>query len=223
MYTQKVPKTQKADSTPYTVYDFHGEDVVSLRRDSWSFMDYYQITSIDPANVSLAIRVEKRYKSGRIETVALTKWNVKSTDTDNPLDNNFYKANMALQEMLPLFRESHIIVIERQLHINYKAVRISQHIITFMMVKLFRVPSYPMIFEVDPKLKSKVFNAGRLDAREVKKWAVEKAIELLEARNDTAGLDIMNAIKGKKDDVADTIVQIEALARTIGLPVTPEI
>ena len=207
MFQRKVPKSQEIDKNNYTLYEFH-----STKERNWT-ENYYQIVSIDPAIVNLAIRIEKRY-TNRIETIFMDKINVTS---ENPYD----KISRTFFEIIDLLKKSHIIIIERQLHINYRAVRISQHIISFFMEHLRDTPLLPFIIEIDPKMKTKLLNAPRgLNAKEVKNWSVEKAMELLKMRNDTLGLSLINKLKGKKDDLADTIIQIEAMCILLELPLT---
>jgi hypothetical protein len=48
----------------------------------------------------------------------------------------------------------------------------------------------------------------------VKKWSISKAIEILSNYNDINGLNILNKEK-KKDDLADTVCQIESFLLTM--------
>ena len=106
---------------------------------------------------------------------------------------------------------------------NYKATRIAQHTLTFFMIQLKNLPQLPMIFEIDSKLKGKELDAPKtLNKNGLKEWAVQIATQLLKQRNDNKGLDILYSNR-KKDDLADTLCQIEAFFSYFGWPLTSEI
>ena len=77
-------------------------------------------------------------------------------------------------------------LIERQLPTNYRAVRISQHIISYFLFHFKNLtPSLPMIFEVDSKLKGKQLGFSKhLNERGLKLWSVDYAKSLLVKRQD---------------------------------------
>ncbi|MFO0089733.1 MAG: hypothetical protein ACK518_02895, partial [bacterium] len=58
--------------------------------------------------------------------------------------------------------------------------------------------------------KTKVLGAGKgMAKRERKLWAVNKAMEILADRDDQSTIDDITSRK-KRDDVSDTIVQLQA-------------
>jgi hypothetical protein len=116
-------------------------------------------------------------------------------------------------------------IIERQLPMNLKAVRISQHIISYFMFHFKNlVPNLPMIFEIDSKLKSRELGAStHLNERGIKQWSIDLCKSLLVKRQDYDGLEILEKHKRKADDVADTLVQIEAFFSFQGWPLTKEV
>ena len=117
-----------------------------------------------------------------------------------------------------LILECHYVIIERQLAENYRAVRISQHTITYFLVQLKNSTLNPIIIELDSKVKGgQLGGAMGLSSKQLKAWAVEKAISILTMRNDSFSLDILNKIK-KKDDLADCVVQLDALCSMWKLP-----
>jgi len=103
-------------------------------------------------------------------------------------------------------------------------VRLSQHVISYLSLHLKNNNNLTVLLEISPKLKSKELCAPKgISEKELKKWSVIKALELLDVRKDTIAIQIINkAAKSKKDDFADTIVQIEALFSLFGLPLTVE-
>jgi hypothetical protein len=120
------------------------------------------------------------------------------------------------------YKEADLIIIERQMPYNYKAVRISQHVISYF-ISFYRhliTNKDVLIVEVDAKLKSKALCGPKgMTDRDVKKWAIEKATELLEMRNDSVSLAILGK-ESKKDDLADVVCQVEAFCIIQDLPLT---
>jgi len=139
--------------------------------------------------------------------------------------SNVYGAIIELLDNLVLsyIDEINMIIIERQMVENYKMTRCAQCVITYFLMKLKNKPLIPLILEVQPSLKSRQLNAPPdLNKRGIKKWAIRKARELLKNRNDIKGLNIFEAAGKKQDDLADTLVQIEAVMSFIGYPLTPD-
>ena len=200
MFRPKTNKAQPTDKEPYVIYPFHSQDI-----NNRNWQNNYRIISIDPANKNFAIRVEERLT---YPTTLLFKR--LSLSDNNDLTSVYQTLTYFLDQYLELFLTCHLVIVERQLPTNYRAVRISQHVISYFMLRLKDQPLLPIIIEINPKLKSKQLLApSSLNDRGIKKWAIEKAIELLTSRSDIVGLNIINKER-KKDDLADTVVQIEA-------------
>lgn len=108
------------------------------------------------------------------------------------------------------YHQTHYIIIERQLPLNYRSFRIFQHTLSYFLIKLKDSPLLPIIIEISPKLKSAQLAPGEEFTKNgLKKWSVRKCIELLEHRHDTLGLQLLRQEK-KQDDLADTVCQAEA-------------
>lgn len=215
IYGLKIPKSEKPDKGPFTLYNNH-ETKNSVNR------GFCQIVSIDPATKNYALRIERRYDYGRIDTVTMDRTSI-ADPIDSEICHIFDNLNNFLDRFLDHFRETDLIIIERQLPENYKATRIAQHTISYFLLKLKDSPLTPTIVEISPQLKGKILGAPKgIGKRELKKWAIEEADRLLRKRGDTYGLDLMKSIKGKKDDLADTLCQIEAYFLYLGLPGTTE-
>ena len=123
-----------------------------------------------------------------------------------------------------LYFQSHIIIMERQLASNYKAVRVSQHVLSYFSILLADAPLLPLLIEVDSKLKSRQLGCPRgLNEYGTKQWLIRKALELCQIRNDLWSYHIILQEKKmtKQDDYADTICQTEAWFDFMGLPTTP--
>ena len=201
-YGLKINKTELPDKTPYTEYYPHITDR-SLRK--WSD-DYYQIVSIDPGQTNYAFRLEKRFASGRIICLGYEKIRVKGETDDETLIATVYdNVTRFLDTYLDQYCNTHI----------------AQHTLSYFMIKCKDMPLLPMILEVDPKLKGKMLGSPKgINDKQLKTWAVQIARQLLEMREDTYSLGVMNKNKRKQDDLADTVCMIEALFAYWGLPLT---
>lgn len=187
-----------------------------------------QCVSIDPAIKNFALRVERRYKTGYIETVLMYKvdfskyGNVVESGGTTTVDPQILNvATYVLDSILPMLQDSRIVAIERQMAVNYKSSRIFQHILTYFMLRVTTFRNPCIIIDISPKLKGKILGAPKgLNYNGLKEWSVEKAIEILTWRNDQIGLKIIREHRGKgktkADDLADTITQMEAWFILIG-------
>ena len=170
MYAKKTPKLQAPDKNEYTVYNPHTIDL--SKRETG---DVVKVISIDPGIRNLALRVETRGMTSNnhpIKTIVFEK--LKITEEDRRLAGNndqlYFLMTQFLDKYREIFKTSDMLIIERQLPINYKAVRISQHIITYFLI-LFkdRMPLLPVVYEVDPKLKGRELGASKhLNERGIK-------------------------------------------------------
>jgi hypothetical protein len=210
-YGLKINKSETPDKTPYTLYYPH--DTPSKDRD-WTKEEYFQVVSIDPARKNYAMRIERRYKNGWITPIVFDKVSIESIEKEGEnIINDTYKV---LTKFLDKYKEfydgCHYIIVERQLPKNYKAVRISQHTISYFLLYLSNKPLLPSIIEIDSQLKGKMLGAPKgMKENYLKTWSVEKAKELLTMREDNYSLDILKVFKRKQDDLSDTVCQIEAL------------
>lgn len=191
----------KPFKNPYIIYYPHSLYTVDNQIES-----YHQIVSIDPGIKNYAIRIEKRVNE-TVTTIVMDKFSIQT-------DSIICKTYQMLTDFLNKYKEFYdycdLIIIEKQLPKNYKAVRISQHTITYFSIYLFNKPLLPMIIELDPKIKNKVLNIPKnIKSKQLKIWSVNKAKELLIQRNDYNGIKILNNFK-KQDDLSDAICQIEA-------------
>ncbi|GAG58427.1 unnamed protein product [marine sediment metagenome] len=221
MFRNPIPKTQRPGKARYIIHNCHSPEIIAGR--NWNSQDYVRFVSIDPGRANLAIRIEKRskIKGGPIITEILDKYDIMKYEVDEEGISDLYQiTNTILDRYRDLILQTHIILIEKQMPFNYKAVRISQHIISYFICLLKNRSLAPLIIEMDAKLKTDMLEAGKLNKQEVKKWAMKIGRELLETRNDKKGIELLDTTKGKLDDLCDTIVQIEAICVLLNLPVT---
>lgn len=224
MFPKKIAKSQQADKTPYTIYNPH---TVSLDDRKWSG-DEYWILSIDPGNSHFAMRIEVRPVSLDRPFMPYTKLFEKVKLNDKLIDtyhNTTYEfLTDYLQSKHDLILQCHYIILERQLPENYKMVRLAQHTLSYFLILLKNSVLLPVIIEIDPKLKGKQLDApSNINKRGLKLWSVAKAKELLQLRDDQVSLDILNKLKTKKDDLSDTVCQLEAMVIQWELPSTDDL
>lgn len=222
---KKLAKSQQPDKGPYTLYNPHTRD---LEERNWS-TDFIRVCSIDPAVGNFAIRVETRPKYEKPDFITCQlftkisfKIDLSSSTKSTGMDDFYYifdALTYFLDKYLDLFKTCHLIVIERQLPENYRAVRLSQHALSYFLIHLRDSPLLPIILELDSKVKGHQLGAG-VTGQALKKWSIVKATELLTQRRDQYSLDILESFKTKKDDLADTVCQIEALFTLWGWPLT---
>lgn len=224
----KVPKKQQIETNNYTIHRISDLDE-NQRVFRWT-QDYYQIASIDPGIENLAIRIERRYKDGRILPLYYDRVKLSEPQDPDPMSRIYFNCTQFLKTLQPYFLECHLIVMERQLPINYRCIRISQHMVSYFVLTLADSPLMPLMIEIDNKSKGRALNIPRgLNKLQYKDWLIEKATELLQMRQDQAGLDKLlnersNSKKKKKqDDLADTVCQAEALCVLFKLPLTVKI
>ena len=229
MYRKKTPLKEQCTKNDFSILSrhtaIHLEDV-----------SYHQIVSIDPATDNFGFRIERRHNSKSsnyntlIETIVMTK--IKFDKIKSIADNNdgkkiqggcwniFYDITSYLDHYKKQYEVTDLVIIERQMVDNYNAIRVSQCAIDYFLNK------YPniIVVEIDSKVKGKIlgykqFNDNCLGGIDLKKWCIIEARALLIKRNDEKGLTILDREK-KQDDVADTIIQIEALFMMLGFRIT---
>ena len=210
----KIPKSQLPAPSKYDEYYYHQTPKTERK---WN-ENFIMVTSVDPATKNFAIRIEKWNADGTIIPLVFTKTNLSENEEISPYVSllNF------LEKYKEFLLKTHVFVVEKQVPQNYKCVRISQHTITYFMTITKDNPNLPSIYEVSPKLKGEYLGAPKkISEKDLKLWAVNKAIEICKQRNDKYSLEIIEKTK-KKDDLSDTIVQTEALFGHIGIAVLTE-
>jgi len=180
----------------------------------WQQLGYWNVVSIDPGIVNCGIRIERRYlATGAVETLHMDR---KQFDSNA---SHIYSRFMEwLNSYSEIFKQSHIFIVERQLPDNYQSTRVSQHIITQILLMTVGSGSeiQPLVVEIDPKAKYKQLGAPtNLNKVALKQWGTAYAKEILKSRSDLETIRYIEGMRGssnqkKQDDLCDTIVQIEA-------------
>jgi hypothetical protein len=146
------------------------------------------IFSVDPGKENFACRLEER--NNDIITPLLF---IRIKLTDHVLQ----EIKKFLDDNRELLCTATVMIVERQMPINYRMVRLSQFIETYFICM------YPHVslFEISSKLKAE------------KKVCVATCLSILEKGGDQQSIDLLHELKGQKvkiDDLADTVCQIQA-------------
>ena len=222
-------KRPTAVKNPYMIFSCHDDDLECPVYNEPSVSAFYgrpgemfvQIMAIDPGIKNCGVRIERRWSSGHVETVMLARLNFLISDGP-PSDTMYYTNSVrAFKNYLPIMELCQYILIESQLPINYDMVRMSTHIICFLMCNLANKGCKPMICEVDAYFKSRILNAPpKMSKPELKKWCRDYALELLKARGDNETYEVLKKI-GKQDDVSDCICYTEGWYKAISNGIQP--
>jgi hypothetical protein len=145
------------------------------------------------------------------------------TDKKKYLDKKIY-VNMInhLDFYNEYFNKCNIFIIEEQLSRNSMAIRLGQHCYSYFLIKynntekkILQFPSYYKTTILGAaKVQNGTYKNGKIkwktiDQKARKKWAVDKAYDILTLRNEKETMDNIKN-KSKKDDLSDTICQVNA-------------
>lgn len=148
--------------------------------------------------------LDKVCKDGTIVTtqhVDLTQINAK-----NPY--------IALTKVLDTYRllldECSIVIIEKQMGfqkiLNIKAMLLAQHVASYFHILY---ADFKMVVNFCSSNKTKVMGVPKTTYNQRKQWSVKTAKDILVMRNDVHTLEMIDVLS-KQDDVADSIVQLQA-------------
>ncbi|PCJ29175.1 MAG: hypothetical protein COA94_02375 [Rickettsiales bacterium] len=167
-----------------------------------------RIVSIDPGVVNFCFRIEDRYNNGNVVTLAYT-----NIGLDNNNDKFVYLSKF-LDKYTNEYAKTNIFVIEKQLYFSVGAFSVMHHVLSYFIKETKNKSNYPLIYLANASIKWNGITDKK--PKNVKKWSIGKAIELLELREDTWSLRILDSAK-KKDDLSDVVTQAEGIVRKLGL------
>jgi len=178
-----------------------------------SKLEKWTMVIIDPGTENFAIRAEERSALTGIKTLWFDLVKIDSKDKANP--DVYWNLNEYLIRMTKTVPNINIVVIEWQMAINYRTVRVSQHCVTFFDF-YFRQRSTSKrslcrLVEIDPQMKTQVLGGPTGQKSSVtKKWSKYVASQLLCKRGDIKGLQTLEKNFSKRDDLSDTVALAEA-------------
>jgi hypothetical protein len=151
-------------------------------------------------------------KTVKVEIVHFERITI-DEDDGRPLASALH---IKLDSLHSKFVGSHVIIIERQqpisargqIHTNSKVMRVFGHICAYFMAHFSK---NAFIAEINPKLKGRVLNFPKdLTYAQTKSHSVKVGTEIMSNNRDLMGLEILRSFKSKKDDLTDTVCQLEA-------------
>lgn len=109
-----------------------------------------------------------------------------------------------------IFDRCNAFLVEQQMFFgkskNVMAVKLGQHCLSYFITRygvLRDIQEFPAFH------KTRVYNAPKMTKPQRKKWAIDKSVQVLSDRSDPFLTSLLTDFK-KKDDVADTILHIQA-------------
>ena len=217
MYAQKVSKNEQEKKGTIVYHIINTSNEKKKYKDDKTF----KIVSIDPAVRNFCMRIERRprTKYNNDGNKKITPLVFETTDFqggEGTITNNYETLYNNLNGFLLKYRDhwldSDFIIVERQLSFNTISTKVMQHVISFFMCDLRDSLYKPIIIDIDPKMKNKYLEMPRnLNKRGYKEETVKKVLEILEKRGELDSFEKLKKSK-KKDDLADTVAQIEAMA-----------
>lgn len=198
-------------ASPFNIFNPH--DQPSPVYDGESII----VVSIDPGIKNCGVYIFKyNTLNGTKKSLYLAR-----LQFDQEEDNHYIssiKKFERLEQKCNILSRSHYIVIEKQMIISTQNTRMGQHLITFFCTFLRNQGKRPIIMEFSNKAKTKLLKCpAKMKKPDYKKWCHQKAIELLEIRDNEDEEKYINYLRTikKKDDVGDVICQGEVFIMSI--------
>ena len=189
MYKQKYSKGEKSIRSNYTFHNSKHHD------NKLSHVDCIRFTSIDPGVVNFAIRIEDRYSNGIIKPLLFQLISLEN------YPNPYIRLNEIFKQIYNLLLNTHVFIIEEQLGVNNSCVRISQHVISYLIHEFDNTELQPIICEIKATEKTKKLGCPKVKGKPDKfnkRWCEKKAKELLEIRGDYKSINIINKQRDKR-------------------------
>lgn len=186
----------------YTMYNPHN----TVSKTNNNYGDYLLFVAIDPGKNNFAIRIEIRTIHGDVFCVFFDKADFsKSKDITQTI-------NLYFNDLFEHFVEAHYIIIEKQIDKNMVVSNIFHFVLLYMCTNLKNRGQLPKILVVNPKIKCWLLGMPKnIKGKDIKKWAIVKALDLLKRRRDNSSLKTFSHHKNKQDDLADVVCYIEAM------------
>jgi len=214
----------KTDNSLYNVYlPVEGTDEFPLSDGKFK-KGGTSCVSIDIAIKNFAIRREVWHSHKDVKPELFHKINFageKESGTASINPDVLVSANDFLNEIFEEhIKTANIILIERQLAVSPKNRSMFDLVLNFIISRRKYLKEDVILMDINPKAKSKILRPKvRMTSNELKKWCIDEAMKILEKRNDEWSIKWLQHHKGtsktKADDLADTVIQMEALYQLI--------
>jgi len=179
---------------------------------------YNEDSTLTPEMKNILDRVSENGKTILHVNLDLTKNCNKKLKLD---PETFHNMNDAFQEYKEELDKCEGFIIEQQMKCNSMAMKLGQHCYSYFT---FQYGRNKQIIEIPAYYKTQVFGAKKTRGKKNKKgtykwkamakplrkkWAINKAIEIITSRGDIDVLEGVTTVK-KKDDLADCFLQLQA-------------
>lgn len=223
MFTQKPLKSEKESKALCTIFFPHSIQYPPDHLTELFHRPKTIVASVDPGIKNYAIRIAERNNTTRkTSSLYYARWILDQPDKSKDeveLDVTYECLSKKFTSIIDIIEQVDILLVERQLPINYNSNRVMQHTITWFesAFRQNKTGRYPIICLISPTLKGKMFDVPRgLPKPELKKWSTQQTIEILEDNGDEWALQRIQK-ESKKDDMADVVTQYEAFCIYFGL------
>lgn len=193
--------------------------------DIFKNLQSYYVVSIDPGICNIGFRIEYREIKDKWLTVKTVNMQCKSLGEKYDKSNCtvFDQLDQFLDQFSDYYPQTALYLIESQEVIGaYWVIKIAQHILSYYRTVAKQYPG-AVVAEISPKAKSKYLDGGKMKRPQLVKWQDNKGLEVLQSRNDIAGICAYQDIKNsghKTDDAMVTVLQAEAFHIYLKLPST---
>ena len=204
----------------YKVYTLpHSDNLKEFLLNTLDIKKKIKILSCDPGVINFALRIETWHSDERITMNYYEKFSLKSEvntlfkedPTSDKVEIIYLNLMKKLASLTEYYENLDLIIIEGQPPIKSENVRLAHSIFCYFSMRDLA------IIEVNTKLKAKML--GYKKGMNVKALSISEAMKLLEMRVDYESIKYVNSLK-KKDDICDTVCQIEALMRHLEIAET---
>jgi hypothetical protein len=167
-----------------------------------------RIASFDMGIKNFAFLIA-RVSNGDIEILEWENVNVNGNTWSDILQN----VNSILYEYAPLLSTCDVCLVEKQMtRLNFKASRLSYHVLSFFNIMWPHVKS----IEYQASKKTATFTHAKMDKRERKMYCIHKTLDTFIAKNQTGDLAKLLCVK-KMDDLCDVYQMVESYLKTVVL------
>ena len=154
--------------------------------------------------------LSKLYRCGDVQIMAVIDL-TDNCDKKSYLDpNTFINMVNELNKYKRYWNKCSVFIIEKQMAFrkiyNMMAIKLAQHCYSYFVMQYLRNPK--TIIEYPAYHKTSILGAIKIDVKtkpKRKKWAIQKAISILEYRDDQQVLNMLKSTS-KKDDMADCLL-----------------
>lgn len=162
-----------------------------------------KIASFDVGQKNFAFCVEELDEGKEITLLngTIQRLMVQDITTNNKYDIDSFLNFLNNQE----WSDCDVFIIENQLKPNIKSLKVAFHLEAYLRIHF---PAKKLIL-FSSRYKTKVFGFKDLSYSKRKTFTINKALEILALRKDTASLLYIKNLS-KKDDVCDAICQLQA-------------